>query len=140
MLLKHLISGKVAATLALTCLASAPAHAVFGSYWTNFTTVVVYPGTYGGCYASLQTPLSAAGKGFRTGAGFCNDNYVAFNCEGLTNPSTGAALNTKQEGQRKFDAAQLSLITGNAAYVTVDDNIRLNGICYAKAVQTAIPQ
>ena len=118
-------------------IASYSVSATTAGYWTKVTSLIAYPGAYGGCYASVAIPLSAAGKGFSAS---CNDSYVAFNCEGLADPNTAVALNTKADGLAKFNQATIAHVTKASMYVTVDDQVRLNGICYAKAAQVSIPQ
>lgn len=127
----------VAAAL-FSCLAvSQGTVAVTAGYWTKFVSLVEYPGSYGGCYAAVAITLSASGKGFSSD---CNDNYVAFNCEGLGPTGGGDALNSKAEGRAKWAQAQLAHVSKALAYVTVDDTKRLNGICWAKATQVSVPQ
>ena len=52
-------------------------------------------------------------------------NWVTFDCEGQL---TG---NSKSAANRKWDVAQLALVTKNRVRVEVDDSKKINGQCFA---------
>ena len=127
----------VAAALFSCFTVSQGTLAVTAGYWTKIVSLVEYPVQYGGFYAAVNVPLSASGKGFSSD---CNDNYVAFNCEGLGPTGGGDALNSKAERRAKWAQVQLAHVSKALAYIIVDDTKRLNGICWAKAAQVSVPQ
>ena len=55
-------------------------------------------------------------------------NWVTFDCTASLSGNTKAAAN------RKLNAAQLAMVTGNKVRVLVDDSQKINGQCYAPRI------
>ena len=76
--------------------------------------------SYGGCYAQLDTPLSAPSV-----AGGCTyGKYVTFDCNGELGGSRSLAKD-------KYAVAQLAYVTQDEVYMDVDVSKNINGICFA---------
>ena len=54
--------------------------------------------------------------------------WVVFDCAG------DLEGNTKSAGNAKFNSAQLALVTGNKVQAFVNDNMKINGQCFAERV------
>lgn len=77
---------------------------------------------YGGCFAKFDENLGDVAD-----LAGCNQNFVAFGCDGR--------LGSKTEASNKYSLAQLALVTGYTAKVLINPNKKINGMCFADFVQ-----
>ena len=85
---------------------------------TTITEITAIDGLFGGCYIKLADPHDI---------GCPYPEFVAFDCEGVTD------LSTKSMAQTKFNQANLALVTSREIFVLVQ-NHDINGMCYGKRV------
>lgn len=95
---------------------------------TSITRVLTDDNNYGGCMAGITADLSALNL-----VG-CKAGYVSFNCGGEQ------GVNTKSEGNNKFQIATLAGLTSNPVTMVVTNGVKFNtdsngnGYCLAKRI------
>ena len=91
------------------------------SVTTNIKRVYATPSDkWGGCMVRTESRYNKVN---------CNQNWLTLDCEGAVDG------NTKSAGQRRFDVATLALLTGQKAKFRINDEIKINGYCYADRVE-----
>ena len=85
---------------------------------TKVTKVSSHHELFGGCMAYLSKKNTSLD---------CSQ-WITFDCTGELDG------NTKSDGNRKFNSAQLALVTGNKVKVQVTDSKKINGQCFATRV------
>lgn len=91
------------------------------SVTTNIERVYATPSDkWGGCMVRTESRYNKVN---------CNQNWLTLDCEGAVDG------NTKSAGQRRFDVATLALLTGQRAKFRINDEIKINGYCYADRVE-----
>ena len=121
-MMKRMMIG-VAALLALSL--GALAYGATMAVTSKFNrTLSADDGTFGGCMAQLDTSLREAGLD-------CGSNWVTFSCSG--NASQEAFTN-RDDAYRKFDSALMAFALDKRVSVTVTDEMKQNGHCFAKRV------
>lgn len=91
------------------------------SVTTNVERVYATPSDkWGGCMVRTESSYNKVN---------CNQNWLTLDCEGAVDG------NTKSAGQRRFDVATLALLTGQRAKFRINDEIKINGYCYADRVE-----
>ena len=91
------------------------------SVTTNIARVYATPSDkWGGCMVRTESRYNKVN---------CNQNWLTLDCEGAVDG------NTKSAGQRRFDVATLALLTGQRAKFRINDEIKINGYCYADRVE-----
>jgi hypothetical protein len=74
---------------------------------------------FGGCMARIAPQPASRSLN-------CPGGWVTFSCSG--------DFTTVETGNRKFQAAQLAMMTGTMVFIQVDDLRKHNGFCYARRV------
>ena len=105
----------------LAMLMSVSALSATTSVITNIERVYATPSDkWGGCMVRTESRYNKVN---------CNQNWLTLDCEGAVEG------NTKSAGQRRFDIATLALITSQTAKFRINDEIKINGYCYADRVE-----
>ena len=81
--------------------------------------LVADEGRWGGCMVLLDRELSDFNLN-------CPSRWVTFSCTG--------DFTSKDNAYRMFDAAQMAMALGTAVDLTVDDQLKHNGYCYANRI------
>lgn len=117
-----MIKTTVKATVgALAMVMCATAMSATTSVTTNIERVYATPSDkWGGCMVRTESSYNKVN---------CNQNWLTLDCEGAVEG------NTKSAGQRRFDVATLALLTGQRAKFRINDDIKINGYCYADRVE-----
>lgn len=105
--------------VALPCLAFATVNRIDTTVVRTLSDATLY----GGCAAQL----AVAG----TSVGLQCDNWVSFSCTGDFAP--------KDVARRNYDMALLAAMTGASVRVVVDDNVKVNGKCFASRIEVFAP-
>ena len=84
---------------------------------------------YGGCMVWAPTEKSLAEYGLS-----CRNNYFTFDCRNDADQPGG-----KSQAQLNLQQAQLALALNSRVQLTVNDNITINGNCYANRVVVFAP-
>ena len=83
------------------------------------TKVLAHSSKFGMCMAELSKKSQSLN---------CS-NWVTFDCNG------DLEGNTKTAATRKFDIAQLALVTNKYVKLAVTDSKKINGICFADRIE-----
>lgn len=121
-MMKRMMMG-IAALLALSlgALAYGATMAVTGKINRTFSAD---DGVAGGCMAQLDTSLRDAGLD-------CASNWVTFSCSGS---GSEEAFTNRDDAYRKFDSALMAFALDKRVSVTVTDEMKQGGNCFAKRV------
>ena len=105
----------------LVALCASTAMSATKLYKTRILQTSLNEPADGGCAVKLAKPPSEAGL-------VCDGPWVHFSCNG--------DINSQAEGYQKFQAGQLSLISGTAVKVRIDDDEekKIGGNCYADRI------
>jgi len=105
-------------SLVVLCLAaSSVAHGAIGVGFTRIQGTIVDSEAFGGCMALLETMPSGIS---------CPNKWVTFSCSG--------DYNSSNMGWKKFENAQLALLTTSRIRVYVDDAQLHNGNCFVRRI------
>lgn len=108
----------IQSTLVVALLASsAIAHSAIGVGFTRIQGTIVDSEAFGGCMALLETIPSGIS---------CPNRWVTFSCSG--------DYNSRDMGWKKFENAQLALLTDSRIRVYVDDTQLHNGNCFVRRI------
>lgn len=108
----------------LVLLVSTQAHALQARVTGNITSILTDGRLYGGCmvFAPTEKPLAEYGLN-------CRNNYFTLDCKNETDRPGG-----KAQANINLQQAQLALVTGYTVDLVVNDQITINGNCYAARV------
>ena len=114
----------VISTLLVGALFGAVSHAQV-AFYANIAGVAATGDLFGGCIARTNpAPQNVAGLEA------CGNNFVSFDC----NNDSGAT--SKSAAASMYSNAQLSMVTGGLAYITVDPTVKLNNRCLAVSIES----
>lgn len=121
-MMKRMMIG-IAALLALSlgALAYGATMGVVGKFNRTFSAD---DGANGGCMAQLDVSLRDAGLD-------CASNWVTFSCSGSASQE---AFTSRDDAYRKFDSALMAFALDKRVSVTVTDEQKQSGACFATRV------
>lgn len=93
------------------------AYGAIGIGFTRIQGTIIDSESFGGCMALLQTIPSGIS---------CPNRWVSFSCSG--------DYNSRDMGWKKFENAQLALLTDSRIRVYVDDSQLHNGNCFVRRI------
>jgi hypothetical protein len=107
--------------ITIALMATLPASATQNFVTAEVRRTLVDENNFGGCMANLGRFLESTDL-------TCRDVWVSFSCSG--------DFNSSSFGFKKFQAAQLALITGKRIRVKLNDAKTHNGYCYAERIDS----
>ena len=116
--MKKCFRGFATALIAAAVMFPQMSFAATANVKATVTQLLTSDGKFGECMALLSTQDDSLS---------CS-RWVTFDC------TASLSGNTKASASRKFNLAQLALVTGNRVFLVVDDSKKINGQCFATRI------